>query len=267
VAGMIAALLSLPTLLGCLLFMGLTTAVGLTIQHLTFRLHSRRQSEEAMREVEGATSDLLRVVGWLFTLLLSLTFTEVVAESALTESAIEHEAGAISDIHQNMRRYGLEETREVRERLNDYTRAVIDDDWPALAQGRLSEQADTALRQLIDAMMKLRPASANQETLLSRTIVDVDMISDYRLSRLQQAREKPSHVLIVVFLGYLVTMVYLGAYRPRSIIVVLMSLYTLFVGVVIYLVLAMSDPFHGAIAVDSAPFEYVLEAMRQVRGG
>ena len=49
---------------------------------------------------------------------------------------------------------------------------------------------------------------------------------------------------------------------PHRAIVVLLSFYTVFVGVVIYLILAMSDTFQGATAVDSAPLEYMLEIMR-----
>ena len=60
---MIEALLSLPTLLGCFVFMVLTTAVGLTVYIVTFRLHARYQNDEAMKEVGEATSNLMRVVG------------------------------------------------------------------------------------------------------------------------------------------------------------------------------------------------------------
>jgi hypothetical protein len=259
---MIEALLSLPTVLGCLLFMALTTAVGLAVYYVTFRLYAKRPSEEAIKEIGEATSNLMRVVGWLFTLLLSLTFTDVVSELAVTETAIEGEAAAISDIHHNLRRFGREETRDIRSLLVAYTQAVIDDDWPELAQGRLSERVDGLLWQLEDAVLDLKATGATQETLRSRTIANVDMISGYRQTRLKQAREQPSQVLIVVFFGYLVTMVYFAVYQPRRSVLVLMSFYTTFVGVVIYMILATSDPFQGASPIDSAPLQYVLETMR-----
>ena len=47
----------------------------------------------------------------------------------------------------------------------------------------------------------------------------------------------------------------------------LLSLYTVFVGVIIYLILAMGDPFHGTMSVDSAPLEYVLQAMQAEGAG
>jgi hypothetical protein len=208
----------------------------------------------------------MRVVGWLFTLLLSLTFTDVVGQLAVIETAVQSEAAAISDTHHNLRRCGLEETRAIQTLLVDYTQAVIDEDWPALADDRLSEQADASLRQLEDAVLDFKTTNATQETLWSRVIADMDTISDARLTRLQQTREKPSLILGVVFFGYLVTMVYFGIYPPCRALVVLLSFYTVFVGVVIYLILAMSDPFQGATVIDSAPFEFVLETMRSDSG-
>jgi hypothetical protein len=60
---MIEVLLSLPTLLGGLLFIALTTAAGMAVYYVTFRLHTTRRSEEALKEVRDATSNLFRVVG------------------------------------------------------------------------------------------------------------------------------------------------------------------------------------------------------------
>jgi hypothetical protein len=259
---MIDSLLSLPTVLGGLIFIALTTAIGMTVYYITFRLHAQRQNEAALKEIKDATGNLFRVVGWLFTLLLSITFTDVVTELGVTETAIQSEAAAIEDARHDLRRFGFEETGEIHSLLIDYTQAVIDHDWSALSNDQLSVQTDALLQQLGDAVLGLEAKSSSQEIVQSRLITDVDRISNYRISRLQQARERPSSVLIVVLFGYLVTMVYFGIYEPRSAMLSLLSLYTVFVGVIIYLMLAMGDPFHGTMSVDPAPLEYVLQAMQ-----
>jgi ABC-type tungstate transport system substrate-binding protein len=43
---------------------------------------------------------------------------------------------------------------------------------------------------------------------------------------------------------------------------VLVSLYTVFVGLVLYLVLALSDPFQGEIDVTPTSFEYLVETLQ-----
>ena len=53
-----------------------------------------------------------------------------------------------------------------------------------------------------------------------------------------------------------------GTYRPQTPVVALVSMYTLFVGLVLYLILALSDPFRGGIGVDPTTFEHLVEKMQ-----
>lgn len=248
-------------LIGAFVFMATTTAVGMAVYYVTYRFHAKRYSNETAKEIKDVTGNLFRVVGWLFTLLLSLNFSEVVSELAETESAIQSEAAAIADVYHNLQQIKSNETLEFQELLAGYVQAVIEDEWRTLAEDRLSERADKLLRQVEDAALNLPSEGPVQESLRSRTIEDVDRISDFRLARLQHAIETPSVVLLVILFGYLVTMVYFGIYQPRPALIFLLSFYTVFVGVIIYLMLAMSDPFQGATAIDSAAFEYLLESM------
>jgi hypothetical protein len=53
-----------------------------------------------------------------------------------------------------------------------------------------------------------------------------------------------------------------GAYRPQGPLVVLVSLYTVFVGLVLFLIMKLSDPFQGDIGVTPAAFEYLVETLQ-----
>ncbi len=249
-------------LLEFIVIVGVTTAIGVAVYYVTSRFYARSRNDNAMKQLEGATGNLLRVVGWIFALLLSLAFTNVMTESILVETAIESEAAVISEVHQDLRRFDLDETDEIRTLLVDYTQAVINEDWPALAQGTLSERASAVLGQLEDAVLNLEATGATQETLRSRLIADVDLISDHRLTRLIHAREPPPVILLILFFGYLLTMGLFGIYPPRRSMLVLLSFYTVFVGVVFYAILSTSLPFEGATPVGPSAFEYVLEIMR-----
>lgn len=50
-----------------------------------------------------------------------------------------------------------------------------------------------------------------------------------------------------------------GAYRPHVSLIVLVSLYTAFIGLVIYLIMSLSDPFHGANIVEPTPFKHAVD--------
>ncbi len=69
------------------------------------------------------------------------------------------------------------------------------------------------------------------------------------------------YIYAIIF-GFLVTMACFGAYRPQVPLVALVSLYTVFIGLVLYLILAVSDPFQGGLGVDPTPFELLVETLR-----
>ena len=116
--------------------------------------------------------------------------------------------------------------------------------------------------QLEESVWKLKPATPVQEKLYAEILADIDTISDYRLIRLDNALAEPPVYLNVIVFGLLVTMACFGVYRPQRPLIVLVSHYTIFVGLVLYLVLALSDPFQGGIRVDTDTLDLLVERMR-----
>jgi hypothetical protein len=112
------------------------------------------------------------------------------------------------------------------------------------------------------SVWKLEPAGPVQEKLWSQILADVDAISDHRLVRLENSLAEPPVYIYVIIFGLLVTMACFGAYQPQGPLIVLVSLYTVFVGLVLYLILALSDPFQGGIGVGPETFELLLEKMQ-----
>ena len=255
---MIEFLLSLPTWVGCCVAMVSTTVVGLVVYLVSYKFISKYQRYD----LKDPTSNLFRVVGLLVSLMLSLAFSEVLAELRTIRNAVEREAVAISDIFTNLELFDIERTREIRTILVEYAQAVIDDDWPALADDRLGQRTGALKRQLTEAVINLEPATPTQEKLWSFIVADIDALSDHRFIRLKNALAKPSVFIYVIIFGFLVTMACFGAYRPQAPIVVLLSLYTLFVGLVLFLIVKLSDPFQGDIGVAPTAFEYLIETLQ-----
>jgi hypothetical protein len=255
---MIEFLLSLPTWVGCGVAMISTAVLGLVVYFVSYKLISRYQSDD----LKDPTSSLFRVVGLLVSLMLSLAFSEVIAEVRVIRNAIGREAVAISDTFTNLKLFDIERTQAFRTTLVEYAQAVIDDDWPALANDKLGQRAGALKRQLSEALMNLETATPNQEKLRSFIVADIDALSDHRLIRLDAALAKPPVYVYVIIFGFLVTMACFGAYRPQGPLFVLVSLYTIFVGLVLFLIMKLSDPFQGDIGVTPAAFEYLVETLQ-----
>lgn len=180
-------LLSLSDWLGGLISIVFTTAVGLGVYLISHKLIAKYKKGEL---IEPAGS-LFKVVGILVGLMLSLAFGEIIIEWRNIQNSIKGEAVAISDTFIGLQQYDLEGTKSTREVLIDYIQAVVDDDWPALADDKLSERARALGRQVLEEVLNLEPANPTQELLKSRILNDVDRISDFRLNRLNAALAQP----------------------------------------------------------------------------
>ena len=246
---------------GSLVAMGFTTATGFVVYLVSYKLIAKYKRED-MKE---PTNNLFRVVGMLVSLMLALAFSEVIVEQRTIRNAVLRETVAISDIFDVLKLFGNEGTREHRTILIDYAQAVIDDDWPAMANDRLGQRASALKRQFTEKVMELKPATSIQKEIRSGIIADIDSLSDHRLIRLNHSMAKPPVYVLVIIFGFLVSMACFGAYQPHVPLITLLPLYTFFIGMVFYFILAMSDPFQGGTIADPTPFEYLIEALESGR--
>ena len=234
---MIDFILSLPASIGCGIAMVSTSIMGLVVYAVSYKFIKKYKNID----LKDPITSLFRLVGILVSLMLSLAFGEVIAEWMAIKNAIDREAVAISDTYYNLKYYDSEDTREMQAILTDYARALIDDDWQAMANDRLGQRASTLKRQFTKRLLELKPENSLQEELRSGIMADIDMMSDYRLIRLNRSC--------------------FGAYQPHTPIVTLLSLFMLFIGMVVYLIMSMSDPFEGGAVIDPTPIKYLIETL------
>ncbi|MCP4384368.1 MAG: DUF4239 domain-containing protein [Hyphomicrobiales bacterium] len=255
---MVEVILSLPEWIGIVAAMGIATALGLGVYFTSNYLIGAYTTDD----LKDPMSNLFRVVGTLIALMLSLSFAEVIYQNTGINNALEREASAIADTFRDLKQFDEEGTRALRMLLVTYTESVIEDDWKSLASDQLSQRSKSVFGEIIDNITILEAQSEIQKRIISRIDADIDVISDSRLIRIDNAlAETPLYVYVIVF-GFLVTMACFGAYKTNTPIVVLLALYTSFIGLVLYMILSFSDPFQGAFGVAPTTFERLVEIMR-----
>ena len=253
----IVFILSLSTLAGSIFSILLTIITGLLIYFFSYKFISKYQSSE----VRDETNNLFRVIGILVSLMLSLAFADVIFKTRQIENAIQRETLAIADAFKAIDRFESEQSLEAKTILVEYIQAIIEDDWPALADDKLSQRTDVLGHRFFDNVLELEPITPVEKQLWSNILTDIDAISDHRMTRLEGALAKPPVYIHVTFLGFLITMVCFGSYKPQIPVIAIMLLYCIFIALVLYLILAMSDPFQGAFGIEPTVFETLLEKL------
>jgi hypothetical protein len=208
-----------------------------------------------------AARTVFLAVNLMLGLFLSLSLNGLADDLDAIQEAVDSEAVALSDLYYAFHKIDGETGRSLERGLLAYTRSIIEDDWPSLAEDRLSVGAEAELKSMAETLLAMERSTETISPSLRRISSDLDAMSDYRLARLHKALPAPPFFLVVVFFGLVVLMICLGVYRPTRALFVLMGFYLSFVGLVVYLCLALSDPFQGGIGVDTAPLEHVLEEM------
>jgi hypothetical protein len=130
-----------------------------------------------------------------------------------------------------------------------------------MAADQIGRRASALDRQLSEWVLNLQPKNARQKDMKAVIQKDLDTMSDYRLIRLNHSLGKPPVFIIVILFGFLVSMACFGAYEPQGPLIVLVSLYTAFIGLVLYLVMSLSDPFNGGNVIEPSVIENLVELM------
>jgi LytS/YehU family sensor histidine kinase len=89
--------------------------------------------------------------------MLALAFSEVSVDFRTIRNAVQRETVAISDTFEVLKMFDIEKTREIRTILVEYTQAVINDGWPALANDELGQRTGDLKMQLREAVMNSDP--------------------------------------------------------------------------------------------------------------
>ena len=252
---MIHWLTSLPVIIGATLSAGVAVIVGLTAYYVAHIAVGRKANKEN-REL---AANMFRIIATLLSLLLSLTFADVRVEIGMVRSSVETEAGQLADIYKDLSAFESVEATAVRVQLLDYVDAVIEDEWQALQRGEVSERVVEIFHGLEYAILNLEATTPLQQILHSRLVDDVDALSTNRAARLIKRDSGTPIFLYVAILGFLWTMAFLSVYAPAGKAITYLSAYSAFFGIVIYIILALSNYFEGIGGVTPETFEFLSE--------
>ena len=248
----------MPALLGLPIFCLLTAALGIGSIFLFKWVFDRLTPGEGFEKV---AANVLRLSGALLGLLLSLTFSSVLTKTSRLSDAVELEAAQLADIHNDLEGFGGGATDAVQSDVLAYARILIDEEWDALADDRLSPKAQALFGKIQLAILDLDAVTPRQVSLRSNLIQDIDEISDFRQVRLHHATGDSLIFLSIALVGFVVVSALFAVQEIELAQLVLISLYFIFVGVVLYFIIGMNDPFNGVSRVSDAPIRTIYQSM------
>jgi hypothetical protein len=173
------------------------------------------------------------------------------------------EASSLAAMYRDLNGYPQPIRGRLQDGLREYTRYEIDQDWLQLQQGVVPDEGTHRLEQFMDDLLTFKPQTNSETIIHSETLRQLNNFMDVRRTRLNSVTVGiPAVLWWVVGMGALIC-VFLVAMLDMEVHVhlILGGALSLFLGLVIFLIAAMDNPFRGQVSVRPDAFESVYQKL------
>lgn len=236
------------------------------VPYLLARRVMLARADEHSKDLAGS---VLFRIGALHSLILALIFAQELLNFSEARHAMTREATLVGNIYYDLERYDDEATASLRARLVDYTAIVLEREWQGLARnGRLDAQAWAEWEHVYHAILDLMPETLRQESLRGIMLGQVRELAELRINRETSALVGTNDLFFFAAIAGIVVMsIGYFPFPPTPVNLTLLLLFGIYTGLVLYFIIAFSNPFSAPGYVEPFGFERLYEGMRSAAGG
>jgi hypothetical protein len=243
----------------------LVVGLSLLLAHLGLHLVRRYVPLTVLQSQHEVAGFIIGVLGAIYAVLLA--FVVIVMwnqyEDALNDVA--REANQLNDLARLAQGFPVPAQQRLLTAMQTYAQNVVTDEWPTMSNGNASQRAQSALEDLWHAYLEVEPQTARESALYSTSIDRFDEMSDSRRLRLFASRDDlPFVIQILLWGGGVITIAFtyfFGVKSVRSQALMTASL-TGVVAFILFLIVALDNPFHGYVRVSPEPLQQTLDRIR-----
>lgn len=233
---------------------------------LAFRKLGERTNTD-FGKLHGMADPMLNVVATLFSILLGFLVADAMEKYSTIQGQCEIEALKLADIYALGRGMDDSHRTPLQDACVEYCHAVINDEWPLMAQHKTSPLVWQANRKIWDATLLYDPAG-DRETDIHQSLIDaVRDLGESRRSRIVAMRQRLSPALWIVVIGgsiILMACTYMFFIENPKLQGLMIAMVALSLALNVFLLAIYSSPFVGDLKIRPEAFE--LDAQTFIRG-
>ena len=207
------------------------------------------------------------VVGVVYAVLLGFSAIIVWEQFRRAQEGVEEEANALADLYRDSRVFPPEVRNAVELGVREYTRLMVEKEWPAMAGGESSPEAWDEYNKLWRTYEEFEPADEHQRVWYEQSLERLNALADSRRERLLSVRSGiPTVMWGVLLCGGVITIGFsflFGMRNTRAQAFMTAGL-ALTIGVVLLSIVALQKPFAGITRVEPEPFNQVDRILGQL---
>jgi Protein of unknown function (DUF4239) len=211
-----------------------------------------------------ATSTIHQAIALVFGVTVAFAILLVWEQLNTAQVTTQHEASDVEVIYRLAEQLPESDRNQVQDLSRSYAQLVVEEEWPLLAHGQGSPQAQDTLDELGRSIQEFDPQTMGEQTLYSQMLAQVVTLEENRGLRLLESNEgvPPLLWIVLVIAGILtVTFAYLFGMDQSRVHILRVAVLTVVVALSLYTVRVIEYPFVGDVQVRPEAFERVLDRM------
>ncbi|MDQ3912144.1 MAG: DUF4239 domain-containing protein [Actinomycetota bacterium] len=217
---------------------------------------------EHFKSHNEATSTIHHAIAIVFG--VAAAFATVLAWEQLNtaQTITEREAADVETLYRLATQLPESNRNQLQQQTRSYAQIVVEEEWPLLARGQASANAQNAADKLRESVDEFEPQTGGEQELYARLLTKADELEENRGLRLlaSQAQVPPLIWAAMVILGIItVAFTYLFGMDTPRLHMVRVAILTVVVALSLYTIHTLEDPFAPGVQVGPEAFESVLE--------
>jgi hypothetical protein len=246
------------------LFAVLTVAVaiGLTGFYATRKWVRRVHGDEiSHNDIVGF---FLGTIGLFYGITLGLVAVGTWETYSDVDTKVDQEASALAALYRDVSNLPEPKRSELQDDLREYTRRLIDVVWPLQRRGIAPQSAAGVVDTIQTHLASFEPGTEGQKTLHAEAYREFSRVVELRRTRLKSVTAGlPASLWVVLLVGAVVNIAVTWFFhmRSQSMHFWMTVMFSGLLGLMIFLLAALDNPFRGRISVGPEAFEMVYEQL------
>lgn len=245
----------------------LVVGLSVLLAHLGLRVVRRLVPLSVLETQHEVAGFIIGVLGAIYAVLLAFVVVIVWGQYGDARANIEREANQLNSLSHLAQGFPDTSRQRLLSAMRAYAQSAIDDEWPAMAQGNSSPRTQTALDELWRAYLEIEPQTNRESALYQESLDHLDELSASRRLRLYASRDDlPAVIQVLLWGGGLITVAFtyfFGVKSVRSQALMTAALAGI-VAFILFLILALDNPFHGYVRASPDPLQLVLQRIQSL---
>lgn len=219
----------------------------------------RRVGVETLKLNNEVAGFIYAVVGVLYAVLLGFTAIIVWEQFEKAQGGVDQEANQLADLYRDAQSFPDATRKQLEFQLREYTRLVVEKEWPAMAERRSSPETWDIYNEIWRSYHRFRPENDHQKIWYEESLGRLNQLADQRRLRLLSSESEgvPTVMWIALLGAGTITIGFSLLFGTRSAAAHLLmtSGLALTIALVLVSVLALQHPFSGITRIEPEAFE------------